>query len=40
MSGNQSRHNRSSGGPVFMVKPKYIFKHPFNKFDLSNPTNR
>lgn len=26
--------------PVYIVKPKYIFKHPFNKYDLSNPTNR
>lgn len=29
-----------SKAPVFIVKPKYIFKHPFNKYDLSNPTNR
>ena len=28
------------GGPVYIVKPKYIFKHPFNKYDLANPTNR
>lgn len=37
MSGNQ---NRSRGGPVYVVKPKYIFKHPFNKYDLANPSNR
>jgi hypothetical protein len=26
--------------PVYTVKPKNIFKHPFNKFDLDKPTNR
>lgn len=26
--------------PVFIVKPKNIFKHPFNKFDLDKVTNR
>ena len=28
------------GGPAYIVKPKYIFKHPFNKYDLANPSNR
>lgn len=27
-------------GPVFIVKPKNIFRHPFNKFDLDKPLNR
>jgi hypothetical protein len=27
-------------GPVYIVKPKNIFKHPFNKFDLDKPMNR
>jgi hypothetical protein len=27
-------------GPVYIVKPKNIFKHPFNKFDFDKPTNR
>ena len=26
--------------PVFLIKPKYIFKTPFLKYDLQNPTNR
>ena len=26
--------------PVFVVKPKNVFKHPFNKFDLDKPTTR
>ena len=26
--------------PVYIVKPKNIFKHPFNKFDLDKVTNR
>lgn len=26
--------------PVFVVKPKNIFKHPFNKFDLEKVVNR
>lgn len=25
---------------MYIVKPKYIFKHPFNKYDLANPSNR
>lgn len=28
------------GGPVYQVKPKNIFRHPFNKFDLDKTTNR
>lgn len=26
--------------PVYVVKPKNIYKHPFNKFDLDKPTTR
>ncbi len=26
--------------PVYQIKPKYIFKSPFLKYDLQNPTNR
>ena len=26
--------------PVYVVKPKNIFKHPFYKFDLDKPTTR
>ena len=26
--------------PVYIVKPKNVFKHPFNKFDLDKPTTR
>ena len=26
--------------PVYLIKPKYIFKNPFLKYDLQNPTNR
>lgn len=26
--------------PVYIVKPKNIFRHPFNKFDLDKPMNR
>ena len=29
-----------SNTPVFLIKPKYIFKSPFLKYDLQNPTNR
>lgn len=26
--------------PVYIIKPKYIFKTPFLKYDLQNPSNR
>ena len=26
--------------PVYVVKPRSIFKHPFNKYDLDKPTTR
>jgi hypothetical protein len=26
--------------PIYIVKPKNIFRHPFNKFDLDKPMNR
>lgn len=31
---------KGSKAPVYVVKPKNVFKHPFNKFDLDKPTNR
>jgi hypothetical protein len=26
--------------PIYTIKPKYIFKSPFLKYDLQNQTNR
>lgn len=31
---------KGSKAPVYVVKPKNIFKHPFNKFDLDKPSIR
>lgn len=36
----QDQRSRMKGGPVYQVKPKNIFRHPFNKFDLDKTTNR
>jgi hypothetical protein len=29
-----------SKGAIYQIKPKVIFKHPFNKYDLDKPTTR
>lgn len=31
---------KGNKAPVYVVKPKNIFKHPFNKFDLEKPSIR